>query len=235
MAPLAATPTTRITAVTPAAPAAPVLKSPGVVGTSFRRTAYVNNFGYYIIPDLPVNTTQPIQLRASIEELVASLSFPVGGLSPGQTYERNITLANSRPKFNSLVMDTPDGRHWTADAGTEVQVTANAQDPDGDPVHYRWILPDGSGKLSDSCGHQVSWQLPAERGKFGISVLAYDKKGGYAKERITISTADGVTFSGFVDATNSPAVDGAEVEINGITTKTNALRHQPDGTGERGR
>ena len=68
--------------------------------------------------------------------------------------------------------------------GRTATVTAEAQDPDGDPLTYAWNAPAGS--LTSPAARQTPWTAPMVEGPVPVSVRATDGKGGSASDVITI-------------------------------------------------
>jgi K319L-like, PKD domain len=195
---------------------------------SARPHAYVNNFGEYILPGVPA--TKPIRLRAVIE---AAASTAVVA-APAPALKRiDFTLKNRRPHITGVTASAPGGKHWTAAPGDTITLTARASDPDGDPLRYRWTLPDSSSVLPAAGTPTATATLPNLPGAYEFEVVAFDRNGGYATDRIRIDT-NGVRFAGKVNATNATAVAGAHVEINGHTATTAAdgtfALHVPEST-----
>ena len=69
-------------------------------------------------------------------------------------------------------------------AGTAATVTADAQDPDGDPLTYAWSAPAGS--LTSAAARQTPWTAPDMEGPVPVSVRVSDGRGGSASDVITI-------------------------------------------------
>jgi outer membrane protein OmpA-like peptidoglycan-associated protein len=63
-------------------------------------------------------------------------------------------------------------------------VTADASDPDGDPLTYRWTAP--SGAFSRPTDRTTVWTAPCEPGPVPITVTVDDGKGGLASDTVTI-------------------------------------------------
>lgn len=183
-------------------------------GNALIPSAFVNNYGNYVMPLVPVKST--VTLAARIENGSQSLAAVIGS----SLFERvDFQFSNEPPVMHGIVGNAPGNRHWTASPGDVVEFEARVSDPNGDTLQYHWIFPDGSTAITvDST---ATYKLPELDGKYEFTVMAYDKKGGYAKETISISTR-GVRFSGQVAATDSPLVAGAEVELNGKQTITDA-------------
>jgi cytochrome c5 len=140
----------------------------------------------------------------------------------------NLVLGNSPPRLQDLFAADPTTGRWlkTLRMGRTAKLTARATDPDGDAVKFRWLVQAGSGNLSTTTGPEVVWTPPNTQGLYSVTVIAYDKKGGYARSTYPLRVDNaGVPFSGKVDATDAPAgVAGAQIEINGQLTSTG-----PDG------
>jgi peptidoglycan-associated lipoprotein len=68
--------------------------------------------------------------------------------------------------------------------GKTSTVTADGQDPDGDPLTYAWSAPAGS--LANPSLRQTPWTAPMVVGPVPISVRVDDGRGGTASDVITI-------------------------------------------------
>jgi outer membrane protein OmpA-like peptidoglycan-associated protein len=71
------------------------------------------------------------------------------------------------------------------EVGKTSTVTADAQDPDGDPLTYRWTT--GSGTLSSPTNRQTPWTAPNVEGPVRVTVTVSDGKGGTATDTVTIN------------------------------------------------
>jgi hypothetical protein len=180
--------------------------------------AYVNNAGEYILPAVAVGVK--VSVRASIEATASAASFTPTALAAASSKRINFTFKNSPPTIQGIVATAPGGTHWTAAPGDTVQLKARARDPNGNPLRFRWNMPDGSSTLVAGGGGTTSFHL-AGPGTYEFEVVASDGRGGYAKETLKLSTS-GVRFAGTVSATNAPVVPGAVVEINGKTVTTDS-------------
>ena len=70
--------------------------------------------------------------------------------------------------------------------GEESRVRANASDPDGDPLEYRWSTP--AGEFLDAQNRETQrWQAPDETGPVPVTVTVDDGRGGTASDTVTIT------------------------------------------------
>ncbi len=72
----------------------------------------------------------------------------------------------------------------TVEAGKSVTVTADAQDPDGDTIIYRWSAP--SGTFQNASDRQTLWTAPQQEGPVPATVTVNDGRGGTASDSVTI-------------------------------------------------
>lgn len=64
------------------------------------------------------------------------------------------------------------------EVGRTATVTADAQDPDGDTLTYRWTGP--AGVLQQPADRQTLWTAPQQEGPVQLTVTVNDGKGGTA-------------------------------------------------------
>ena len=75
-----------------------------------------------------------------------------------------------------------------AAAGTTVQVSVTAQDPDGDQLHYRWAANEGT--ITNVDAPTTTWVIPQGSGLQFAYVVVSDNKGGYTESRAAALTFD---------------------------------------------
>jgi outer membrane protein OmpA-like peptidoglycan-associated protein len=63
-------------------------------------------------------------------------------------------------------------------------ITADANDPDGDPLTYKWTSP--TGKIGNPADRQTQWCAPMEEGSVPVTVAVADGKSGTASDTVTI-------------------------------------------------
>lgn len=85
-------------------------------------------------------------------------------------------------------------------AGTTVQVSVTANDPDGDQLHYRWAVTDGLINNIDAA--RTTWVVPRGSGLQFAYVVVSDNKGGYIESRAAKLTFDPPA----VTSTTAPAL-----------------------------
>ena len=72
----------------------------------------------------------------------------------------------------------------TVEVGKTSTVTADAQDPDGDTLTYRWSAP--AGRFANQADRQTVWTAPMQEGPVPATVTVDDGKGGTASDSVTI-------------------------------------------------
>jgi outer membrane protein OmpA-like peptidoglycan-associated protein len=72
----------------------------------------------------------------------------------------------------------------TVQGGGRSTVTADASDPDGDSLTYRWTAP--AGALQNPSDRQTVWTAPQQAGPVQITVTVNDGRGGTASSNVTI-------------------------------------------------
>ncbi|HKU42767.1 MAG TPA: hypothetical protein VJR89_31630, partial [Polyangiales bacterium] len=193
-------------------------------GAATLRTAYVNNFGDYVLPGIPAKSDLIVQ--AEIESEVAA--WPVAAsseLSAGGVYAMNLFFRNTAPRMRALNAMANGKPVQQAAPGSKVTLHAVADDPDGDKLQYIWLLPDNTTFTGPDASSQLEWTVPAQKGRFPISVIASDGRGGYSRDSLALTAQTGNTrWSGkVVDTVDDQPVAGAQIDINGRLTTTNTL------------
>jgi hypothetical protein len=69
-------------------------------------------------------------------------------------------------------------------AGKTATVSAEAQDPDGDPLTYRWSAATGS--VGEASARRTPWTAPTVEGPVPVAITVTDGKGGIASDVTTI-------------------------------------------------
>jgi len=72
----------------------------------------------------------------------------------------------------------------SVEVGKTSTVTANAQDPDGDTLTYRWTAP--SGTLANPAERSTIWTAPNTEGTVPVTITVNDGKGGTATDTVNI-------------------------------------------------
>jgi outer membrane protein OmpA-like peptidoglycan-associated protein len=72
----------------------------------------------------------------------------------------------------------------TIEVGRSVTVTADAKDPDGDPLTYRWSAP--AGTFQNAADRQTLWTAPQQEGPVQVTVTVNDGRGGTASSQVVI-------------------------------------------------
>jgi peptidoglycan-associated lipoprotein len=86
----------------------------------------------------------------------------------------------------------------TVESGRSVSLRVLGQDPDGDPLSYRWST--AAGKVSDPTGATATWTAPTTPGPVALTVTVNDGRGGIASDTVTIDVREpAVAMAGTVD------------------------------------
>lgn len=72
----------------------------------------------------------------------------------------------------------------TVEIGKSSTVSADAQDPDGDTLTYKWSAPTGT--FANPNDRQTVWTAPNQPGPVQVTVTVDDGKGGTASDSVTI-------------------------------------------------
>ena len=72
----------------------------------------------------------------------------------------------------------------TVEVGRTSTVTADASDPDGDALTYKWSAP--AGTFARGTDRQTPWTAPMQEGPVQVTVVVSDGKGGTASDSVTI-------------------------------------------------
>jgi outer membrane protein OmpA-like peptidoglycan-associated protein len=68
--------------------------------------------------------------------------------------------------------------------GKSSTVTADANDPDGDPLTYKWSAPTGT--LANPADRETLWTAPMQEGPVPVTITVDDGRGGTATDTVTI-------------------------------------------------
>lgn len=188
-------------------------------------SVYVNNFGDYLLPYVPVKQHVTITARMESGTLTQEVR-PEAEIEKAALHRVNLRLTNHRPRLDPvLAFDTGGRRVQNAAPGSVIVARANARDRDGDSARYVWFPGEGAGQVSATTGPSVQWSLPAVPGRYSLTVVAYDDKGGYDKAVLSVlADGGGVPFSGIVVEPDGTPVAAATVEIVGSPTVTTDAR-----------
>jgi Carboxypeptidase regulatory-like domain/Bacterial Ig domain len=197
---------------------------PGVAATVARdggRPASVpaNAFGEYLLPGLggPGSYT----VAATCGSMTTTRSIAVGADELAGSRALDLTIPNSSPII-TLVAAWQDGHGVrTAAPGSSVDVVAEVEDPDGDPLHFAWA--DDAGSITSVDAPRVRWTLKATPAENVVNVVVSDGKGGYAEKQVVVRA--GVPFTRFTGTVKDPAgtpIADAKVTVGDQVVQTDA-------------
>ena len=78
----------------------------------------------------------------------------------------------------------------SVEVGKTATVAADAQDPDGDALTYRWTAPAGS--ITSAANRQTPWTAPMQVGPVPFTVTVNDGHGNQASANVTIQVVQPV-------------------------------------------
>ncbi|OQA06743.1 MAG: hypothetical protein BWY66_01706 [bacterium ADurb.Bin374] len=96
------------------------------------------------------------------------------------------TSANLSPILNITSSNAMVG------LGGEVNLTADAIDPDGDPVQLAWTA--SGGVIIKNVSNMAVWKAPSTTGSYEISCLASDGKGGATSSKLNVAVVGGRVY-----------------------------------------
>ncbi len=181
-------------------------------GADVTHPVLANVFGYYLLTKAPAGA---FRVQATCETSKAEQKLTTTGSNVV-----NLTFRNFSPTISTVVGSLGGQGVRLVPAGATVRVTVNANDRNGDSIHYKWATTTPGFTSTDS--PTVDWTLPNSKGLHTLYVQTSDGKGGYRTRRVAISTDIGIVFSGTVRGSDGPFIENAEVSVNGQATKTNA-------------
>ncbi len=176
---------------------------------------YVNNFGEYLLPYVPTKQNLRVLARQEGGKGLQEISSEAR-LNQASVHRVNVQLENHRPFLEPVTgVDVATGKHvQNAPIGGVIKLSARATDKDGDTLEYVWFAGEGEGALAQKTGTTNEWTLPKTPGRYSVSLVVTDNKGGYAKSTLAVlATAQGTPFTGNVVDIAGNAIAGAEVEI----------------------
>jgi hypothetical protein len=170
-----------------------------------------NGAGQYVLPKIPGPAVY--QLKASCDggQGNRNVTFSSADLAGGSF---DVTIKNHAPRLVSMAPTIGGAFVRRADAAATVNLTVKASDPDGDPLHYKWVSDTPSFTSVDS--PTLNWTLPNARAVNVVSVQVTDGKGGYAFRSINLQSGPNeILFSGVVRDRNTLAIiPGAEIALS---------------------
>jgi cytochrome c5 len=185
------------------------------------RRAYVNNFGEYILPGIPIRRNFVFRAIADKEVLERPIDQRTG-IAPGRDYPFDFQFNNTPPRLRLLTPTVAGKPVQIVAPGATVVIKAVTEDREKDSLEYRWLLPDGT-MAGPNPTPELSFTAPGRIGRFGVDVLVSDNRGGYLRSSYALVVSNGdVPFSGLVVDTGGAPIGGAQIDVNGRLTNANA-------------
>ena len=106
---------------------------------------------------------------------------------------------NSNPVINDITLSSA-----TIEINKTYDVTANATDPDGDSLTYKWTVSGGA--INNNAANPMKWTTPNSAGDYTIQVKVTDGKGGEATKSKTVGV--GAPIEANVDINVDTSISG---------------------------
>ena len=142
-----------------------------------------NSWGFDIRVGWHPGVTPPRQRVRTIKETTTVTNTVTPPPAPAPAPNRNPTLGVGIQCDPCIVAP-----------GQTARLTAQATDPDGDAVSYKWNAPGGSFSPADAAA--TTWTAPGQTGNVPVTVTAADTRGGSATATLTMQVVrrETVTF-----------------------------------------
>jgi outer membrane protein OmpA-like peptidoglycan-associated protein len=129
-------------------------------------------------PSSTANTT-PAPSTPATPSTAAPAAPPAGAAAANGGTPPAPTAPANRPPTVRAACDP-----CTVEVNKTSTVSADAQDPDGDPLTYRWTS--AAGTIASPTTRQSAWTAPGQPGPVPVTVGVNDGKGGTASDSVTI-------------------------------------------------
>jgi hypothetical protein len=172
-----------------------------------------NGAGEYLLPDM--KPTGPQRLVAECDGAMAEVAVVLG--APQALV--GINIPNTAPSILRVEMTVGGQPTRLVPPSGTAKLTAVAQDPDGDPLSFRWT--DASGVPLPGSSSTTTYTVPATPSSTTVFVQASDGRGGFAHALVPVtgSPARDALFTGrVVDADSGAGIGGVSVNVNGSRT-----------------
>lgn len=117
----------------------------------------------------------------------------ITGVDTTETTNTTLTDTSSTPASGNLspILNITSSNAMVGLAG-EVTLTADAIDPDGDPVQLTWTA--SSGVIIRNVSNMAVWKAPSTTGSYEVGCLASDGKGGATSSKLNVAVVGGRVY-----------------------------------------
>ncbi|MBP7633346.1 Ig-like domain-containing protein [Candidatus Ozemobacteraceae bacterium] len=117
----------------------------------------------------------------------------IAGIDTTETTTTTLTDTSPPPPSSNLspILNITSSNAMVGLEG-EVTLTADAIDPDGDPVQLNWTA--SGGVIIKNMSNMAVWKAPSTTGSFEISCLASDGKGGATSSKLNVAVVGGRVY-----------------------------------------
>ena len=211
-----------------------------------------NSEGYYVLPFVKTATQQVLaQCRGGdAKQIIRSVKQAVERQSSGQVFfdaprvtsvltnasadavgiatsgpDRllNLNIANRRPVAIDMNFETAFGQAARAPAGSSVAVVGDVLD--AEKLAMFWTVSAGEAEAS---GTSLKWRAPERRGRYIVTLLAGDGRGGWKRisKAFEVTDDNRLPFSGAITidrkVPSQSIIPSLDVRVNGERFKVNA-------------
>jgi hypothetical protein len=113
------------------------------------------NVGSFVDPDVlhPTFITPAVEHGGRCAITVTLWVTDVHGASACDSMVINVVDVNAPPRVDL-------GPDIALVSGSAIRLKADVRDPDGEPVHYQWLVPAGQGEIGSPCDTSPAYRAP---------------------------------------------------------------------------
>ena len=174
-----------------------------------------NGLGQYVLTAVPAPGQYQVVAKCEGAEGRAPLT-----VSQGETFQ-DVIISNSPPSVLHVEASIANKPVRVGVPGSTMSLHAVTQDPDADPLAFKWV--DSNGTVIAGTSDTVQLTLPPNQSSTTVFVQAGDGHGGFGYSLIPVTgtTLKDAIFTGsVVDANSGAPISGADVTVNGKAIQT---------------
>jgi hypothetical protein len=154
----------------------------GTDGRPLGQSVHVNSSRDYVLSGLPQTK---LRVQASCGGTSTEL-WLIPATAPPADGSSDLIIPNHRPKILNMSAEQAGTIVTAIPSESNVTLSLEAKDDDGDAVQVSWAAPAGVGRISSLNGNSAIWTAP-RGGVQTLYALVSDGKGGYTAGAITLA------------------------------------------------